>query len=92
MTYKEILNKTRLVGDVLDNRVYLAIVKKDIGDGLIEISEQREFTKDEIIKTIFQLSKIYLESKNKKEYTFSNGKENITISIDKLKGEKDVKD
>ena len=45
MTYKEILNKTRLVGDVLDNKVYLAIVKKDIGDGLIEISEQREFTK-----------------------------------------------
>ena len=84
MTYKEILNKTRLVGDVLDNRVYIAIVKEDLGDGLIEISEQREFSKQEIIKTIFQLSKIYLENNKEDKHTFSNGKENITISIQKV--------
>lgn len=86
MSYKEILNKTRLIGDIIDNRVYLAIVKKDLGDGLIEVSEQREFSSDEIVKTIFQLSRIYLENKNETSHTFSNGKQEITISVKDVGG------
>ncbi len=81
MSYKEILNRTRLVGDILFDKVYLAIVKNETGDGIVEICEQREFSKEEIVKTIFQLSRIYLENNNEKSHTFSNGKQEITISI-----------
>lgn len=88
MTYKEILNKTKLVGEVFDKKIYLAIIKKDYGDGLYEISEQREFTKEEIIKTIFTLSKMYLENNNETEHTFHNTKQSITISIKDYVGEK----
>ncbi len=91
MTYKEILNRIRLVGDIIDNRVYLAIVKKDEADGIVEISEQREFSKEEIIKTIFQLSRIFLENENETSHTFHNKKQCITISVsdynDKSKSE-----
>lgn len=88
MTYKEILNRTKLVGDVFDEKIYLAIVKKDYGDGLYDISESREFTKQEIIKTIFQLSKMYLDKNKEKTHTFHNNIQSITITIDDWKGEK----
>ena len=86
MTYKEILDRTKLVSDLIDNRVYLVIAKKDLGDGIIEISEQREFTKEEIVKTIFQLSKIYLGSKGERTCTFHNKQQSITISADEWRG------
>lgn len=88
MTYKEILNRTKLIGDVFDERVYLCIVKKECGNGLYEISEQREFTKEEIVKTIFQLSKMYLEKHNETTHTFHNTKQSITISLNDWKQEK----
>lgn len=83
MTYKEILNKTRLVVDKLTDKVYLAIVKNECENGLVEISEHRELTDEEIMKTVFQLARIFLKRQGETEYTLSNGEENVTFSVKK---------
>lgn len=87
MTYKEILKRIRLATDIFDNKVYLAIAKKEYSDNdsFFEISESREITKEEIVKTIFQFSKMYLENNNEKTHTFHNKKQSITISINDWK-------
>ena len=81
MKYKDILDRTRLVEDILGGTVCLAIVKNNLGDGIVEVAESRELSEKEIMKTIFLLSKSFLESKNETSHTFHNTKIKITITV-----------
>lgn len=44
MKYKDILDRTRLVEDILGGTVCLAIVKNNLGDGIVEVAESRELS------------------------------------------------
>ena len=90
MKYKDILKRIRLATDIFDNKVYVAIAKKEYSnnDSFFEISESREITKEEIVKTIFQFSKMYLENNKEKTHTFHNKKQSITITLQDWKQEK----
>ncbi len=48
MTYKELLNKVQIVKSYITNKLRFVIVKKQNGS-LIEISESRELTEQEIL-------------------------------------------
>lgn len=79
MTYKEILNKTRIVGDFLVETPMLAIVKGS-KDGICEISEARKLTNQEIKQYVWHLANCLLDN-GTNPYSLTNGEKTLTLTI-----------
>lgn len=79
MTYKEILNKTRIVGDFLVETPMLAIIKGS-KDGICEISEARRLTEQEIKQYVWHLANFLIDG-HSNPYTLTNGEKSLTLTL-----------
>ena len=80
MTMKEILQSLNITTGLFNDDIYLSIVKSK-SDDIVEIKEARKLTEEEIRKTIFFLSKAYLEKNKNTTTDLESSTQIITISI-----------